>query len=199
MPANTCPKCGKHFTDKNYAKHIARKIPCEPKKTKKINVKKDIKEEVREEIKDEVKEDVKEEIKEEVKDNEGEKFLRIFKEMEQVLYLDGIVGEKARNDIITILILTLLEEKFKSGEIDIFDVDKYQYGRPITKDNIKFCLVSELANENKEENLRNRFEDIWQNVLCMHEITSKFCNKNNFISVIKDKTLLNLVKIASKL
>src|SRR3970282_2818425 len=115
MPANTCEKCGKHFTDKNYAKHIARKIPCEPKKTKKINVKEKVKEdvkgdvkvdvkgEIKEDVKEEIKEEVKKEIKEEVKEDiiTGEKneIKSLFEKMEQTLYLDGIIGDKARMDI----------------------------------------------------------------------------------------------------
>jgi len=216
MPSITlCPKCGKHFTDKNYAKHIARKIPCEPKKTKKINVKKDIKEEAKEEVKEEVKEEIKEDVKEEIKEEvkkeikeevkediiTGEKneIKSLFEKMEQTLYLDGIIGDKARSDITNLFALKLLEPKFENGIINIKDIKKNEYDKfEITEKNIEYCQFSKLATLN-DIDLYEIFSKICRYVLSKHYITKFLFNVNEFLNVKNGTTLYNLVKDLNKI
>src|SRR3989304_8476311 len=215
MPANTCEKCGKHFTDKNYAKHIARKIPCEPKKTKKINVKEKVKEdvkgdvkvdvkgEIKEDVKEEIKEEVKKEIKEEVKEDiiTGEKneIKSLFEKMEQTLYLDGIIGDKARSDITNLFALKLLEPKFENGIINIKDIKKNEYDKfEITEKNIEYCQFSKLATLN-DIDLYEIFSKICRYVLSKHYITKFLFNVNEFLNVKNGKTLHNLVKDLDKI
>jgi len=215
MPANTCEKCGKHFTDKNYAKHIARKIPCEPKKTKKINVKEKVKEdvkgdvkvdvkgEIKEDVKEEIKEEVKKEIKEEVKEDiiTGEKneIKSLFEKMEQTLYLDGIIGDKARSDITNLFALKLLEPKFENGIINIKDIKKNEYDKfEITEKNIEYCQFSKLATLN-DIDLYEIFSKICRYVLSKHYITKFLFNVNEFLNVKNGTTLYNLVKDLNKI
>src|SRR3972149_2104682 len=215
MPANTCEKCGKHFTDKNYAKHIARKIPCEPKKTKKINVKEKVKEdvkgdvkvdvkgEIKEDVKEEIKEEVKKEIKEEVKEDiiTGEKneIKSLFEKVEQTLYLDGIIGDKARSDITNLFALKLLEPKFENGIINIKDIKKNEYDKfEITEKNIEYCQFSKLATLN-DIDLYEIFSKICRYVLSKHYITKFLFNVNEFLNVKNGTTLYNLVKDLNKI
>jgi len=216
MPSITlCPKCGKHFTDKNYAKHIARKIPCEPKKTKKINVKEKVKEdvkgdvkvdvkgEIKEDVKEEIKEEVKKEIKEEVKEDiiTGEKneIKSLFEKMEQTLYLDGIIGDKARSDITNLFALKLLEPKFENGIINIKDIKKNEYDKfEITEKNIEYCQFSKLATLN-DIDLYEIFSKICRYVLSKHYITKFLFNVNEFLNVKNGTTLYNLVKDLNKI
>src|SRR3989344_4786657 len=122
--------------------HMNRKIPCDAKPITTGNIiqklEKDVantKKEV-DEIKIKVEETIEKtdklenklknievvEVEEVVKVEEAEKIneveikktkiKQVFESMEQTLYLDGIVGEKARDDIISLFILRLLEDKF---------------------------------------------------------------------------------------
>ena len=138
MPMYKCEKCEKRFVKKyNLTQHLSRKIPCNTKPITAGKIMQKIEKEVKE-AKEEMKEmkeqleGTKEVVKKTVKkteeleknqmdvvEKEKAEIKRVFDSMEQTLYLDGIVGERANNDIITILIIRLLENKFKTNEIDI--------------------------------------------------------------------------------
>src|SRR3989344_1570670 len=208
MPVYKCEKCEKRFVKKyNLTQHLSRKIPCNTKPITAGKIMQKIEKEVKE-AKEEMKEmkeqleGTKEVIKKTVKKTEEleKNQMGVVDSMEQTLYLDGIVGERANNDIITILIIRLLENKFKTNEIDIMNIEKYKYNnRLINETNIKYCLINELISLKNDEDIRQHLENIWKNVLCEHPVTKIFCKKNRYITATKDVTIANLVRQISKI
>jgi len=134
-----------------------------------------------------------------VVEKEKAEIKRVFERMEQILYFDGIVGDKARSDIINLFILGLLENKIKTGEIDLLDIKKYKYDDYyINDENIKLCIIKNLADLKNDEDIYSRFKILWEYVLSEHPTTKIIYEKNQFINVKKEITFANLVRIVAK-
>jgi restriction endonuclease S subunit/16S rRNA G966 N2-methylase RsmD len=117
----------------------------------------------------------------------------MFSRFEQSLYNEGTVGTKAREDIIDLMILRMLEPYFTNGSIDIMDVEKYAYDDlEVTKENINRVLMHNLTGLKTEE-IRSELRRIWTNVLCVHPLTRQIFNKEKFLNIKSDSGLQTMV------
>jgi restriction endonuclease S subunit/type I restriction-modification system DNA methylase subunit len=105
----------------------------------------------------------------------------------------GITGEKARDDIIALFVFRLLQPRFESGEIDIMDVEKNIYPvNLINKDNIKYCLMKNLAALQKES-MMVELGKIWRLVLSNHQTTGMLFRADKFLNIKDDSLLASIV------
>ena len=105
----------------------------------------------------------------------------------------GITGEKARDDIIALFVLRLLQPRFESGEIDIMDIEKNTYpANLINKDNIKYCLMKNIAILQKES-MMVELGKIWRLVLSNHQTTGMLFRADKFLNIKDDSLLASIV------
>lgn len=105
----------------------------------------------------------------------------------------GITGEKARDDIIALFVLRLLQPRFESGDIDIMDIEKNTYpANLINKDNIKYCLMKNIAILQKES-MMVELGKIWRLVLSNHQITGMLFRADKFLNIKDDSLLASIV------
>lgn len=117
----------------------------------------------------------------------------MFARFEQMLYNEGTVGMKAREDIIDLMILRMLEPYFENKTIDILDIVKYSYDDiEINQNNIKYVMLSNLS-KLKTEEIRSELRRIWTNVLCIHPLTRQIFSKEKFLNIKSDSGLSTMI------
>lgn len=105
----------------------------------------------------------------------------------------GITGEKARDDIIALFVLRLLQSKFESGEINIMNIEQNNYpANLINNDNIKYCLMKNLATLQKES-MMVELGKIWRLVLSRHPTTDMLFRADKFLNIKDDSLLASIV------
>lgn len=121
------------------------------------------------------------------------KLKTLFTRFENLLYGEGTVAEKAREDIISLMIIRLLQPQFESGAIDIMDIGKHSYCRVITTDNIRYALIRNLA-ELPKESITTELGKIWRFVFAVHPTTRQLFKADRYLSVRSDLLLAAIVR-----
>ncbi len=117
----------------------------------------------------------------------------MFARFEQMLYNEGTVGTKAREDIIDLMILRMLEPYFENNTIDILDIAKYAYDEiEINQNNVKYVMLSNLS-KLKTEEVRSELKRVWNNVLCVHPLTKQIFSKEKFLNIKSDSGLYTMI------
>ena len=128
--------------------------------------------------------------------NTKNKLKKVLENVEDKLRNDGIVGEKASNTIIKLLILRLLEPRF-DHDIDIFDITKNIYGPRITEENKLNCKITHLVKSNINA-LKGNFKTVWDCMLSVHPITKIIFNRELFIDIETDRILFDVLDTFAK-
>lgn len=117
----------------------------------------------------------------------------LFTRFENLLYGEGTVGEKAREDIISLMIIRLLEPHFTTGTIDVMDLEKNCYSVAITSDNVKYVLMKNLSTLQACD-IMGELGRIWRLVLSVHLITREIFKSDRYLSVKSDAILAAMVR-----
>jgi uncharacterized C2H2 Zn-finger protein len=122
------------------------------------------------------------------------RFTTMISRMEQALYNIGVVGTSARDALIPILILRLLQKHIESGTIDVMNIDKYEYDDDfITKDTTKYVLLKSYLNLDSSS-AANYLRNAWMYMLAVHPTTKKIFEVNKYVDIQHDRILLNIVQ-----
>lgn len=118
----------------------------------------------------------------------------LFTRFENLLYSEGTVAEKAREDIISLMIIRLLEVKFLNDTIDVMNIDKYCYDSfEITADNIQYVQMKKLSKLSKEE-IYVILKKIWSFVFAIHPVTKQLFRADRYLSVRSDAILAVMIR-----
>jgi type I restriction enzyme S subunit len=129
--------------------------------------------------------------------------MSIFIKIENMLYSEGITGEKAKNIIVQLLLIKLLEPHIDSGEIDFKDIKKHHYDTDeitdVTINYYKLSVILEKDNhDNKDEILiDSRLHKIWKFAFAKHPITSQFFKE--YIYIQNKKILMVILKLINSI
>lgn len=105
----------------------------------------------------------------------------------------GITGEKARDDIIALFVLRLLQPRFESGEINIMNIEQNTYpANLINNNNIKYCLMKNLVTLQKES-MMVELGKIWRLVLSNHSVTGTLFRADKFLNIKDDSLLASMI------
>lgn len=118
----------------------------------------------------------------------------MFTRFEQMLYNEGTVGTKARDDIVYLMILKMLEPVFSDpNKSDIMDIKKNNYENlEIEGGNIKYILMNELGGLKSEE-IRSELQKVWKHVLSQHKQTKQIFDAEKFLQIKSDTCLMSML------
>ena len=137
--------------------------------------------------------DIPEEIANVDTDGTISAFTTMMTRMENSLYSLGVVGTSARDSLIPLVILRLLQDHFESGIIDVMDIEKYKYDDYyITEESINYVLLKNYKDLDAAS-ASILLSNIWQYVLSEHPITSKIFEPGKYVDIRSDVVLLSII------
>lgn len=141
--------------------------------------------------------DVDDEIPDDIasRDTDGtiSAFTTMMTRMENSLYSLGVVGTSARDSLIPLVILRLLQDHFESGVIDIMNIEKYPYNKVrVTEESIKYVLLKNYRDLDAAS-ASMLLSNIWQHVLSQHPVTSKIFEPGKYVDIRSDVVLLSII------
>lgn len=120
-------------------------------------------------------------------------FTTMMTRMENSLYSLGVVGTSARDSLIPLVILRLLQDHFESGIIDIMDIEKYPYNKiRVTEESIKYVLLKNYRDLDAAS-ASMLLGNMWQHVLSQHPVTSKIFEPGKYVDIRSDVVLLSII------
>lgn len=138
--------------------------------------------------------DIPEEIKSVDADGTISKFNTMIIRMENSLYRIGIVGTSARDSLIPLLILRLLQKHIKNNVIDVMNIEEHQYNHyRINEENIKYVLIENYADLDAAS-ASDMLRTMWEHVLSRHPVTCKIFEVGKYIDIRNDIILLSIIK-----
>jgi restriction endonuclease S subunit/uncharacterized C2H2 Zn-finger protein len=121
------------------------------------------------------------------------KFTTMVTRLENSLYKIGVVGNSARDSLIPLIILRLLQNHFESGEVEIMNMETNGCNkRRITEENVKYVLLKNYSNLSAAD-ASAMLQVIWDHLLSQNPVTGKIFEVGKYVHIKNNSILMAII------